>query len=83
MRLIVDYNLHGLAGVRLLGAGPKDKFRFAFPKASNDLIDHLRDLQRQALGRLLNGQEALDVVHSFRADRMSLFEFLQPRPRRG
>ena len=59
------------------------KFRFAFPEKSNDLIEHSRDLQRQALARVLDGKEALEVLHPYPVDLTSLYEVLQPRLRGG
>jgi hypothetical protein len=54
------------------------KFRFAFPKVSNELIEESESLQRQALTRVLEGKDAYIVNHPYPVPIPSLFEAMRP-----
>lgn len=54
------------------------KFRFAFPEARNDLIDHAEEVQRVALGRALSGRQACAVYHPYPVAIGQLFDAIRP-----
>ncbi|MHC4900657.1 MAG: hypothetical protein ACYTGD_03260 [Planctomycetota bacterium] len=54
------------------------KFRFAFPDASNELIERSRELQHQELIRMLADKEAFDVRHPYPVELAALYDALRP-----
>jgi len=54
------------------------KFRFAFPEASNELIEQAEDLQRERLNRVLAGKDAYAVYHPYPVSIPSLFHAISP-----
>jgi hypothetical protein len=54
------------------------KFRFAFPDASNELIDGLDEVERESLPRALAGKDAYVVYHPFPAPIPALFDAIAP-----
>jgi hypothetical protein len=53
------------------------KFRFAFPEASNELIEGSRELQSEILSRALKGKQVLEVLHPYPVHLPSLFEAIR------
>jgi hypothetical protein len=54
------------------------KFRFAFPAASNALIEQAEALQRERLVQVLMGKEAYAVYHPYPVPIQKLFEAIRP-----
>jgi hypothetical protein len=54
------------------------KFRFAFPEASNDLIDRAERLQREGLARVLAGKDTFSVHHPYPVSLDALFQAVSP-----
>ena len=54
------------------------KFRFAFPHASNELIDRADELEREALPHVFAGKQAYVVQHPFPAPIPALFDAIAP-----
>ena len=54
------------------------KFRFAFPEASNELIERAEELQRETLARVLAGKEAYAVYHPYPVSIPALFDAISP-----
>lgn len=54
------------------------KFRFAFPEATNELIERSREIQSGLLHRVLEGRETLEVLHPYPVDLPALFRALEP-----
>ncbi len=53
------------------------KFRFAFPGRQNDLLDHLEEVLRERLARLLASTTAFLVYHPYPVRAEAMFEALQ------
>lgn len=54
------------------------KFRFAFPEASNALIDNAEAIQRDILGKVLAGKQAFSVGHPYPVSIPALYEAIKP-----
>jgi hypothetical protein len=54
------------------------KFRFAFPGASNEVIERADELERDALPQVLADKEAYAVHHPFPAPIPALFDAIAP-----
>lgn len=54
------------------------RFRFAFPKLSNPLIDNSEQLQRDALKKVLAGKEAYIVSHPYPVSISALHDAIKP-----
>ena len=54
------------------------KFRFAFPAASNVLIEQAEALQRERLAQVLKGKEAYAVYHPYPVPIQKLFDAIRP-----
>jgi len=54
------------------------KFRFAFPDASNELIERSRELQFLALTRALGDKQTFEVRHPYPVELASLYDALRP-----
>ncbi len=54
------------------------KFRFAFPKLANELIERSQELQQEALRRVLERKEAYEVCHPYPVSLPSLFDAIRP-----
>ena len=54
------------------------KFRFAFPEASNPFIDQIEETQRRILTNVLAGKEAYAVYHPYPFSLPNLFEVTRP-----
>jgi hypothetical protein len=54
------------------------RFRFAFPYASNELIERAEELQRAVLTRVLAGKDAYAVYHPYPVPIPSLFDAISP-----
>lgn len=55
------------------------KFRFAFPEASNPLIEQAEELQRETILRVLAGKETYAVYHPYPVSIPALFDVISPR----
>lgn len=54
------------------------KFRFAFPQASNQLIDQVEETQRRILSKVMAGKETYAVYHPYPFSIPDLFEVIRP-----
>ena len=54
------------------------KFRFAFPQASNQLIDQVEETQRRILSKVMTGKETYAVYHPYPFSIPDLFEVIRP-----
>jgi hypothetical protein len=54
------------------------KFRFAFPELSNQVLEISRELQEEALHRLLARKEAYEVLHPYPVSLPELYEAVRP-----
>ena len=54
------------------------KFRFAFPEATNELIDNAEAIQRDILGKVLAGKQAFSVIHPYPVSIPALYEAISP-----
>lgn len=54
------------------------KFRFAFPAASNALVEQAEALQRERLAQMLKGKEAYAVYHPYPVPIQKLFDAIRP-----
>ncbi|MDX1416292.1 MAG: hypothetical protein R3293_18990 [Candidatus Promineifilaceae bacterium] len=54
------------------------KFRFAFPKVKNDLIEGAEENQRKLLRKVLVGKETYSVLHPYPVSIPSLYEAVHP-----
>jgi hypothetical protein len=54
------------------------KFRFAFPQASNQLIDRVEETQRMVLSKVMAGKETYAVYHPYPFSISDLFEVIRP-----
>ncbi len=55
------------------------KFRFAFPAASNEMIERSAEIQAELLKRALTGKEAHEVLHPYPVCLESLFRAIEGR----
>jgi hypothetical protein len=55
------------------------KFRFAFPGATNGLLETSLQLQTEILNRVLAGKEAYEVLHPYPVPLPSLYEAIRDR----
>lgn len=54
------------------------KYRFAFPECANPLIDHVEELERSLLLKVLKGKDAFIVHHPYPFSIPALFEAIRP-----
>jgi hypothetical protein len=54
------------------------QFRFAFPEATNDLIEHAGAIQAERLAQVLDGKEAYAVYHPYPVPIQKLYDAICP-----
>lgn len=75
---IVQRMVFSLQEERSLFLSYYQKFRFAFPDASNPFIDQIEETQRRILTHILAEKEAYAVYHSYPFSLPKLFEVTRP-----
>ena len=53
------------------------RFRFAFPDASNELLENSMQMQSDLLSRMLKGKEAVELLHPYPVDLTTLRQAVQ------
>jgi hypothetical protein len=75
---IIERMVHSMQQEQLKFMSYYFKFRYAFPRAENDLIERSERLQRKMLAQILSGKKVYAVYHPYPVPIQSLFEAIRP-----